>query len=189
MSSSSHNTPRVFKAVHPTLSNIKTPEDPVQLPWDPRSPLLNRTPINLIEPMAVSPSSSTPIAPVVHAFNPLDPRSPLLTGNRTPIPMDDNTSQSNITKENESNGITKQNKESKGARKKKVVVMSHNKSNDSQVGVGECVKGSVKVNQNTNVTSMVNVSNTEVKTTQDPNKKSPIKRQIAFFDATNMVDS
>jgi len=76
-------TPKTAK-IPSELLQLKTPEEPTQLPWDPRSPLGNRTPINLIEPTH-SPITG-PI--IVNNSNPLDPRSPLLDGNRTPIPAD-----------------------------------------------------------------------------------------------------
>jgi len=87
------------------IHEFSTPSNPISLPsWDPRSPMQNRTPINLIDPedhpnhhdlSQVPLDSASPKAPLVvpptpdvdlSIYNPLiDPRSPVFNGNRTPI--------------------------------------------------------------------------------------------------------
>jgi len=162
------NTPKT--KIPAELLNLKTPEEPIQQAWDPRSPLQNRTPINLIEP-ADSPSVCTPNA----VTNPkdlkeLDPRSPLLDGNRTPVPLDVSESDLSVEVEKKNEPRKKEEKKEeekedkkKNEDKKKEEKKDENKD-DKKDGKGRKKK--------------------KVTVTQE--KK--IKR-IAFNDTTNVVDS
>jgi len=121
---------------------------------DPRSPMQNRTPINMTDGVVSldqSQSQSTPISsvpPQVEEYNPLvDPRSPLYEGNRTPIQLaqivdpspaqenqKDNTSNSNSNKTKKEDGKN-------GAKKGKVVITQ------------KPIKRQIAFNDNTNVVS------------------------------------
>jgi len=70
-----------------------TPIDEVYPPWDPRSPMQNRTPLNTVDPapdeslISLDPSAAKNTPQSCEPYNPvIDPRSPLYAGNRTPVP-------------------------------------------------------------------------------------------------------
>jgi len=88
--------------------------------WDPRSPLQNRTPINLIDPCVEDPSlvslesscslksNNSTLTPEIDfsVYNPLiDPRSPVYNGNRTPIQHAQLVTSSSTKKEKKKNSI------------------------------------------------------------------------------------
>eukprot|EP01124_Arcella_intermedia_P030337 TRINITY_DN661_c0_g1_i1.p1 TRINITY_DN661_c0_g1~~TRINITY_DN661_c0_g1_i1.p1 ORF type:complete len:141 (+),score=22.03 TRINITY_DN661_c0_g1_i1:167-589(+) len=136
------DTPKYTKVTQNV--QMHTPEELVQVPWDPRSPMANRTPIPLDSPSVVPLETSASTPTVAYPMNPLDPRSPLVEGNRTPIPADE---LKNDKPKKQGGHKKNKNKDKKETRKMKVVTHTH---------------------------------------TQD---KKPIKRQIAFFDSTNVMEN
>jgi len=121
---------------------------------DPRSPMQNRTPINMLTEGVVSldqsQSQSTPITsqPQEESYNPLlDPRSPLYEGNRTPIQLgqivDPLLNQENEALKKPSNQQKNGKKENgkNGSKKGKVVITQ------------KPIKRQIAFNDNTNVVS------------------------------------
>lgn len=192
-------TPKINR-IPQELYDIKTPDEPVQLPWDPRSPMFGRSPI----PLDVTAAAETPDHKNHHnshqntsaltadsassSFNPLDPRSPLLNGNRTPIPA-----------ENFSDNSTPAPSPSVVAGGKNRQQKKNTNNNNNKGGGGNARKNGGQANQsksNNGSQQQHQQNNANNNNKKEVRKKKmlvtnaepkPIKRQIAFGDATNLT--
>jgi len=78
------DTPKQLKTN--SVDDHSTPIDNAACPWDPRSPLQNRTPIDHDDTQVSLDATDNSTPQTAEAYNPLlDPRSPLYGGARTPV--------------------------------------------------------------------------------------------------------